>query len=290
MNLGDFIDRLSPGDHISAEQWNLRGDLHRREQTGPIAIVDSLGTFHRRPDQRRHDVLMRNKTGATREPYEIVGIDDALHDRTYDAKTLLEFKYRVGLTGIVPAVPTHNSRFGVFQEQVKDTMIGLVKVAGETQVKVDIQNVTDKFCDVKDGVCTELISNSTGGATILWQPGTTGVQWCVIRIEGVSTGEIWYFTLAATLVQWTTPIVPVAAYRRVKNPAGNAGWGSLDIDCTQPLVVGDYALIGVYGKPGAQGWAEMWMTDNGRVGIIQGLNCPDACVCGTDYTETTPCV
>jgi len=106
----------------------------------------------------------------------------------------------------------------------------------------------------------------------------------------VSAGEVWYFTLAATLPQWQTPIIPVAAYRRVKNPAGNAGWGSLDIDCTQSLVVGDYALIGVYGVAGAQGWAEMWMTDNGRVGIIRGLNCPDACVCGTDYTETTPCV
>jgi len=282
----DDIQRYNVGDRYSAEQVNLRGDLIKREQIGHASAKDSQGTIHRAYEQMRHLVELFNDTGADRERYEVAGISDAIYDPT---SALNKFKYEVGLQGVEPAVPTHNCKFGVFQQRVSLARAGKAMCSGVTQVQVDILETTDPFCDVKDGDCTQLESNSTGGSTIIWPnpPTSTGTQWCVVRIEGTSVGSIWYFELAAKLEQWAT--TPVNAYRRVLDPSGNAGWGELVTDCTQSMKVFDMALAGFYGVSGANGWAEMVMSDNGLVGIIRGLNCPDACVCGTDYTETAPC-
>jgi len=175
----DFIQRWEKGERYTAEDANLRGDLHKRERFGQSSAIDVLGAYHRKAEDTRRLVRLFNNTGAERYRYEVAGIDDSMYDPT---SALDDFKYEVGLKGITPAVPTHNGKFGVFQEGVADGQIETAAVSGVTQVQVDILDTNDKFCDVKNGVCTELISNSTGGATILWQPGTTGVQWCIIRI------------------------------------------------------------------------------------------------------------
>jgi hypothetical protein len=103
--------------------------------------------------------------------------------------------------------------------------------------------------------------------------------------------EIWSFVLAETLPQWgTPPDVPVDAYRLVYDPSLNSGWGGFAVDCDQPMKVADWYSVGFFGIAGAPGWAEMHGSDNGDIGIIRGLVCPDSCVCGTDFTETAPCV
>ena len=282
----DFLRRFEKGERYSASEINLRAELHRREHFGQSSTVDTNGYTNRQAEETRRMVQLYNDTGDERLRYEVAGIDDAMYD---PASNLDLFKYEVVLKGIEPAVPTHVSKFGVFQQKVADGAIAPAKASGVTQVQVDILETTDPFCDVKDGDCTQLESNSTGGSTIIWPnpPTSTGTQWCVVRIEGTGVGSIWYFELAAKLEQWAT--TAVNAYRRVLDPSGNAGWGELVTDCTQSMKVFDMALAGFYGVSGANGWAEMVMSDNGLVGIIRGLNCPDACVCGTDYTETAPC-
>ena len=280
----DFLRKYQPGDKYSAGDANARRELHMRQHFDQAGADDPTVQGSRKSEENDNLVTMRNGTGADRLQYEVAGISDIMFDPTSD---LNEFKYGIWVKGVMPAQPTHNGKFGVFQDNVLDGKSDIAKVSGVTQVQVDILETTDTYCDIKNGVATELESNSTGGATILAPnpPAATGIQWCIVRIEGPSFG-IWYFELAAELVQWTDPVVPVGARRRVWDPADS---GSFVTDCDQSILVGDYAGAGFYGEAGANGWAEMRMSDAGLVGIIRGLNCPDACVCGTDYTETPPC-
>jgi len=287
MSLGEEeLRRFAKGDRLTADEMNVIRALLSRSDFGESGAFDTIADAHSRGEETRRLVRLLNDTGAVRNRYEVAGIDDAMYDPT---SKLDLFKYEVGLKGITPAVPDHVGKFGVFQQKVADGKTETAAVAGVTQVQVDILEKTDPFCDVKDGDATQLESNSTGGSTIIWpSPATsTGTQWCIVRIEGTGVGAIWYFELAAELTQWGTALV--AAYRRILDPSGNGGNGELVTDCSQGMNVFDMAVVGFKGVAGANGWAEMVMVDNGLVGIIRGLNCPDACVCGTDYTETEPC-
>lgn len=184
----DLIQRLGRGDHITAEQWNLRGELLRRGQGGDSLATDATGAYHRAIQQRRDLVLVKNKSGAARQRFEVLGLSDALYGPGADME---EFTYRVGFEGVVPALPDHRIKWGVLQEQVNNNGVAVVKVSGATQVKVDIQNEGEWFAYPKDGDPTMLQSTSGRGAPILWAPEVypgqqaTGEQWCIVRLEYV---------------------------------------------------------------------------------------------------------
>jgi hypothetical protein len=233
-------------------------------------------------------VQVKNTSGADRDRFNVLGIDAVFPTPT---NNLNAFKAGPVIEAITPATASHLSKFVILLAPAKDDAIVPAAIAGVAVVQIDILETTDPFCDVKDGDPTQLESNAVGGSTILWPnpPSSTGTQWCVVRIEGTGTPVEWDFELAATLVQWTDPIVPVAAYRRVWDPSANSGNGGGVTDCTQSMLVGDYKLSGFFGVAGANGWAVRRVSDNGVVWVIKGLNCPDECICGTDYTETAPC-
>lgn len=266
MSTSDFIERLERGDRISAEQYNLRGDLHRREEFGSAAAVDPTGAYHRAHEEWRQPVLMKNGTGAERDRYEIAGIDAPWFDPATD---LIEFKYRVAVTGVTPSVPTHNGRFGVFQEKTAANQPGLVKMSGVTQVQVDIQSVGDSYCDVKDGSYSELVSNSTGGSMILLPnpPDSTGIQWCIVRIGHGGGGGTRGVMLAE---DHPGRGLPFDVWLGTWNPATD-GW---DYDTSETVKAIDWRYDVPYPEECATGLAEARASDTyGTIWEIVALDC-----------------
>ncbi len=110
---------------------------------------------------------------------------------------------------------------------------------------------------------------------------------------GVSTAQyppepIYHFELAVELTQWAT--TPTLVYRRFLDPSGNNGNGIYVTTCdaTTQFDVMDLSEVGYKGPAGSTGTARIITVDNGLIGVIMDLRCPDDCICGT-AASTTPC-
>lgn len=178
----NLSDHKSPGQplKIDAATWNDVLDATRRVKTGriqglegatiPAAILPSL------------TVLVRNDTGSTRAVRGVYRLGDPLTD--VDARPE-EFQGRPVFEGLAPdgVAPV-----AVALEPIGTGGVGRAVVAGVAVAEVDVASTSHGHAGPSNGVTANLVSSgSSTGVRLLWQPGSTGVQTCVVLL-GVGTG------------------------------------------------------------------------------------------------------
>ncbi len=137
-----------------------------------------------RPDA---PVLVRvfNDTGDTLEQFAPAAIDEPLVTPTMVSGTVTnadEMTSTLVLKLKVPDAVYDAGNFVVMAETLADQQIGLAYADGIFLARVDIDSVDDFFADVQSSA-DELLTGSSGSATILWKQSGTGTgKLAVIRM------------------------------------------------------------------------------------------------------------
>jgi len=126
-------------------------------------------------------ILVQNDSGADRERFDILGIDDVVITPTENAE---EFKSRVALSGIEPVPNTHLGRFVVLLEPIADGKLGRACISGVCPCQIDVIDAGHKYADINpdSGDRFRAASRQFGGAEILWKESGTGTKWAVLRL------------------------------------------------------------------------------------------------------------
>jgi len=126
-------------------------------------------------------VLVRNDSGSNQNRLAVLGIDTPIINPTVNDN---EFKNRVALSCVTPAVDTHEGKFVVLAEPIASGKIGRAYAAGVCPVKIDVpdENTEYRFAEITDGIADNLKASHYGSAAILWREGGTGAQWAVARL------------------------------------------------------------------------------------------------------------
>jgi len=126
-------------------------------------------------------VLIRNDSGSNQNRMAVLGIDTPIIDPSANEE---EFKNRVALSCVAPAVDTHEGKFVVLAEPIASGKIGRAYAAGVCPVKIDVPDEDHewRYAEITDGVTANLKVSMQGSAGILWRAGGTGVQWAVVRL------------------------------------------------------------------------------------------------------------
>ena len=172
MNTG--LTHVKAGDRleIRAPVWNKMLDAARDRQAQQHSTGRNPGS-----DFRGVPILMKNNSGADRSQYEILGISGIVFAATDDG-----FKQRVVLTGVTPAMGSHEGKFAVLAEPIGDGDIGPAVVDGVTICQVNITDADHEYADIADGDAAKLVSAKSGPVQIIWIESGTGTKWAVVRI------------------------------------------------------------------------------------------------------------
>lgn len=122
-------------------------------------------------------VRVRNDTGANRRAGEVMGIGDTILDT---GQLTNEFLWFVG------QAPTGDEKFGILRKALPEDSIGELQVSGVCKAWVDVQDADDARAKVVAGSYV-LQSGSDGPYKILWSPGDTGEQECVVVLDNTGT-------------------------------------------------------------------------------------------------------
>ena len=166
---------------MSAREWNAykaaaRGHLARRYHLGTGTPADAAAPGV---------CLVKNDTGSDlTDAFQVLGIDTtvAIDPTSY----LNTFKQGPILVGKQPDIDDHFGRFVVTLEPIKNGKLGLCQYSGLVAVQVEIDSSSHQFCDIKDATQTKLISRWHGAGRILFKDGTSGDQWCAVRLGHVT--------------------------------------------------------------------------------------------------------
>ncbi len=126
-------------------------------------------------------VLVRNDSGSNQNRLAVLGIDTPIID---PATNLNEFKNRVALSCVTPAVDTHEGKFVILAEPIASGKIGRAYAAGVCPVQIivlDEDAEAYQFADIFDGFPNGLFADPNGSASILWREEGTGLKWAVVR-------------------------------------------------------------------------------------------------------------
>jgi hypothetical protein len=164
------------------------------------AFIDAAVDYRRRtahigqkaePTTRQTSiVLVRNDSGSNQNRLAVLGIDAPIIDPATNDN---EFKNRVALSCVTPAVDTHGGKFVILAEPIAAGKIGQAYAAGVCPVQIDVEEDREyTSVDIADGETTSLAASDTGSATILWREGGTGVQWAVVRLGGGKAEQVMF--------------------------------------------------------------------------------------------------
>ena len=177
--MSDALRKVQSGQPLAipASAYNTFIDaaLDFRQRTAHIG-QGAQPTF-----QQASVVLVRNDSGGDRQRFEVLGVDGPVIDPSYNEE---EFKNRMALACVSPAVDTHEGRFVVLAEPIGSGKIGRAFAAGVCVVKLNVVDETEEphFAEIVSGTTANLDVNRRGSAGILWRVGGTGVQWAVVRL------------------------------------------------------------------------------------------------------------
>ncbi len=190
--MGAPLQKVRPGDPlvIPAATYNALIDTtiewrlaQMRTQRDPLQRFAQTGV-----------ILARNRSGADRERFDVLGIDQPIIAPEDDE---VGFKSRIAVDGVIPG-PAHAARFVILLAPLAKDAIGPAVVDGVTVARVKLTEQTDAFAEVENGHADYLKSGTTGSAGILWvdpaeDPGLAIVrvglaggaasasQWCIVR-------------------------------------------------------------------------------------------------------------
>lgn len=134
-------------------------------------------------------ILVKNESGATRERFDILGINGPIFTRADNATS---FKSRIALRGVAPTT-AHAGRFVVLLEPAPANTIVRAYVTGVCLARVEMADEGHTFADVADGVTDHLASATSGTAALLWvepieQREDPAIAWCIVRFGGGGSG------------------------------------------------------------------------------------------------------
>jgi len=181
--MADPMKKVRSGEklRIPASAYNAFVDAARWVQKHSAGELTGATPAHRSAGI----VLAKNQTGEDRRRFDVLGIDEPviLPDGNLD-----EFKNKVALAGVVPAVDDanprhdHTGKFMILQEPLAKDAVGRAIVAGVTPAQVRVVSDTDRFADIDIGACGALKSVPWGSTRILWKQSGLGVKWAVVRL------------------------------------------------------------------------------------------------------------
>jgi hypothetical protein len=185
----DLLVQAGAGDPIRAAQWNRIVKALRKGDSSS-QMFDSLAGMLERPallQAAYHSlVLVRNDTDRKLQPFEILGIDDMVHDPNSEWERFINFPLEV--VGVEPEIAKHLGNFCVLQETIEADRKGLAVVAGVTPALVEIHSDGQfgtydyhAFCDVIDGK-TILHSYRAAGARILAMEEEGDVRHALVKL------------------------------------------------------------------------------------------------------------
>lgn len=135
-------------------------------------------------------IKVRNDSGADRNQYDVLGIDD-LAIKPADNLAWLRARREPLAVGNTPAESSHLGKWALLLEPIKSGKVGRAAIAGCLFARVSAPGTyPHPFCDIADG-SFELTSNWFGAAEILAGPWTHGGDdWAYLRI-GNWTSPTW---------------------------------------------------------------------------------------------------
>jgi hypothetical protein len=182
------------------------GDTLRKVQVGdPLAIpastfnsfIDAARDFRARQTSATSDpiqsfrqtgiVPIKNGSEEDRNRFDVLGIGSPIISPTDNAD---EFKNRVAIVGVLPAIDTHFGNFAILLEPMKDGAIGRACVAGVCPARIYIEKEWHQYADVEDGQPARLKSRPSGGAQILWKESGEGAEKLAIVRLGPPSPDI----------------------------------------------------------------------------------------------------
>ena len=178
--MSDALKKVQSGQklHIPAQAYN--------------AFIDAAVDYRRRtahigqkaePTTRQASiVLVRNDSGSNQNRLAVLGIDTPIIDPAANDN---EFKNRVALSCVTPAVDTHEGKFVVLAEPLATGKIGRAYAAGVCPVQIvilDEDAEAYQYADIFDTFAGGLFASPNGSASILWKEEGTGFKWAVIRL------------------------------------------------------------------------------------------------------------
>jgi hypothetical protein len=176
MSLPPFV---TSGQPIKSADWNK---LLREVQRQAAQIGLGLGKTSTTLQEPAVEIMVQNSSGTDRKRAEILGITGSLY-----TDSPVQDQPRA-LDGATPTSADHTGKFVILKDDIGDGCMGWAYISGTTMCQVNIVSATDTTADVKDSDCTQLVSGASGQAQILWSPGTTGTQWCLIRFPVGGSG------------------------------------------------------------------------------------------------------
>jgi len=177
--MSDALKKVQSGQklHIPAAAYN--------------AFIDAAVDYRRRtahigqkaePTTRQASiVLVRNDSGSNQNRLAVLGIDTPIIDPTANDN---EFKNRVALSCVTPAVDTHEGKFVILAEPIAAGKIGRAYAAGVCPVQIivlDEDAEAYQFADIFDAYAVGLFADPNGSASILWKEEGTGLKWAIVR-------------------------------------------------------------------------------------------------------------
>ena len=124
---------------------------------------------------------LRAPSGSNQNRLAVLGIDTPIIDPTTNDN---EFKNRVALSCVTPAVDTHEGKFVILAEPIATGKIGRAYAAGVCPVQIivlDEDAEAYQFADIFDGYGLGLFADPNGSASILWKEEGTGLKWAIVR-------------------------------------------------------------------------------------------------------------
>lgn len=175
--MGDPFKKVQPGDdqEIPAETFNTFIDAALDFK----ARTRGLGQKATPQVPQRTIIPVKNMTGAQRNRFDVAAVDQPIFDLGSAAG-----KQRPAAVGVKPDPASQLGRIAVFLEPADVGAIARCCVSGVTVARVTFHEKWHRWADFKKDECQSLESRAEpGGAYILWSPGSTGTQMCLVRLS-----------------------------------------------------------------------------------------------------------
>lgn len=165
---------------IRAADWNdLQAVLRWWRKFGGIGGATTGGDMF-----RPFTVWIKNTTAATVGAFGVLGIDQPIIDFSSAASEKFN---GIRFKGVTPSTSTpHYGKFAVLQEPATANGFARAVIAGQSLVKLNIQDADDVACDIANGQTGYLQTQQHGAGRLLWKSTGTGSsdKWGLIHVGG----------------------------------------------------------------------------------------------------------
>lgn len=142
----------------------------------------------------QHTLLdVQNTSGAHAELGHVLGLGAPLRTPAVDPNSYREANAILATT---PDLVTHRYEWVVLAQDLVAGEVGVGVLIGCVWCTVVINSTAHRFATLLDGDATQLDSYWWGRGRILWQPGSTGPQTCLVELGGYSHGVKYAGTVA----------------------------------------------------------------------------------------------